>query len=64
MNTPSTRSITDVIDVIVRRGANINSDRMLVVIKLRTRIYRANTTKSQQLRRFAVDKLKVCKLNH
>jgi hypothetical protein len=62
-----------------RRGANANidSDHMLVVIKLRARISRANKTKPQQLRRFAVDSLKdrdvasryydeleVCKLNH
>jgi hypothetical protein len=41
-----------------RRGANINSDHMLVVIKLIARICRANNTKPQQLRRFAVDRLK------
>jgi hypothetical protein len=41
-----------------RRGANIDSDHMLVVIKLRARICRANNTKPQQLRRFAVDRLK------
>jgi hypothetical protein len=41
----------------VRRGANIDSDHMLVVIKLRARIRRANNTKSQQLRRFVVDRL-------
>jgi hypothetical protein len=41
-----------------RRGANIDSDHMRVVIKLRARICRASNTKPQQLRRFAVDKLK------
>jgi hypothetical protein len=41
-----------------RRGANIDSDDMLVVIKLRARICRASNTKPQQLRRFAVDRLK------
>jgi hypothetical protein len=40
------------------RGANIYSDHMLVVIKLRARICRASNTKPQQLRRFAVDILK------
>jgi 2',3'-cyclic-nucleotide 2'-phosphodiesterase (5'-nucleotidase family) len=39
------------------RGANIDSDNMLVVIKLRARICRASNTKPQQLRRFAVDRL-------
>jgi hypothetical protein len=41
-----------------RRGANIDSDHMLVVIKLRARICRASNTKQQQLRRFAVNRLK------
>jgi hypothetical protein len=41
-----------------RRGANIDSDHMLVVIKLRARICHASNTKPQQLRRFAVDRLK------
>jgi hypothetical protein len=41
-----------------RRGANIDSDHMLVVIKLRARICRASNTKPQQLRHFAVDRLK------
>jgi hypothetical protein len=45
-------------NVMVRRGANIDSDHMLVVIKLRTRICRASNTKPQQLRHFAVDRLK------
>jgi hypothetical protein len=48
----------DVIEVMARRGANIDSDHMLVVIKLRARICRANNTKPQQLRRFAVNRLK------
>jgi hypothetical protein len=52
------RHFSDVIDVMVRRGANIDSDHMLVVIKLRARICRASNTKPGQLRRFAVDRLK------
>jgi hypothetical protein len=39
-------------------GANIDSDHVLVVEKLRTRICRAINTKTQQLRRFAVNILK------
>jgi hypothetical protein len=41
-----------------RRVANIDSDHMLVVIKLRARISRTSITKPQHLRRFAVDRLK------
>jgi hypothetical protein len=41
-----------------RRSANIDSDHLLVVIKLRARICRASNTKPQQLTRFAVDRLK------
>jgi hypothetical protein len=41
-----------------QRGANIDSDHMLVVIKLRTRICGARNSKPQQLRRFAVQRLK------
>jgi hypothetical protein len=41
-----------------RRGANIDSDHMLVVIKLRARICHASNTKPHQLRRFSVDRLK------
>jgi hypothetical protein len=41
-----------------RRGANIGSDHMVVVIKLRARICRGSNSKPQQLRRFAVDRLK------
>jgi hypothetical protein len=52
------RHFSDVIDVMARIGENIDSDHMLVVIKLRARICRASNTKQQQLRRFAVDKLK------
>jgi hypothetical protein len=48
---------SDVIDVMARRGANIDSDHMLVAIKLRARICLASNTKPQQLRRFAVDRL-------
>ena len=51
------RDFSDVIDVRDRRGANIDSDHMLVVIKLRYRISRACCTNPQQLRRFAVDRL-------
>jgi hypothetical protein len=54
MDTP----FSDVINVMARRGANIDSDHMLVVIKLRVRICRASNAKPQQLRRFAVDRLK------
>jgi hypothetical protein len=39
------RHFSDVIDVIARRGANIDSDNMLVVIKLRARICRVSNTK-------------------
>jgi hypothetical protein len=52
------RHFSDVIDVMARRGANIDSDHMLFVIKQRARICRASNTKPQQLRRFAVDRLK------
>jgi hypothetical protein len=48
---------SDVIDGMARRGANIDSDHMLVVIKLKARICRASNTKPQQLRRFTVDRL-------
>jgi hypothetical protein len=41
-----------------RRGANIVADHMLVVIKLRTKICRTCNTKPQQLKRFAVERLK------
>jgi hypothetical protein len=41
-----------------RRDTNIDSDHMQVVIKLRARICRTSNTKPQQLRRFAVDRLK------
>jgi hypothetical protein len=47
-----------VIDDMARMGANIDSDHMLVVIKLRARICRASNTNEQQLRCFAVDRLK------
>jgi hypothetical protein len=52
------RHFSDVIDVMARRGANIDLDHMLVVIKLRARICCASNTKPQQLRGFAVDRLK------
>jgi hypothetical protein len=52
------RHFSDVIDVMARRGANIDSDHMLVIIKLRARICRASNTKPQQLRRIAVNTLK------
>jgi hypothetical protein len=58
------RHFSDVIDVMAQRGANIDSDHMLVVIKLRARICRASNTKPQQLIRFAVDRLKVGTSNH
>jgi hypothetical protein len=52
------RHFYDVIDVMARRGANIDSDPMLVILKLRARICRVSNTKPQQLKRFAVDRLK------
>jgi hypothetical protein len=45
------------VDVKTQRGANIDSDHMLVIIKLRYRISWASNTTSQQLRRFAVVRL-------
>ena len=51
------RHFSDVIDVRARRGGNIDSDHMLVVIKLRCRISWAYCTNPQQLKRFAVDRL-------
>jgi hypothetical protein len=53
------RLFSDVIDFITRRGAKIDSDHMLVVIKLKSRICHASNTKPQPLRLFAVDRLKV-----
>jgi hypothetical protein len=41
------RHFSDVIDVMAQRSANIDSDHMLVVIKLRARICRASNTKPQ-----------------
>jgi endonuclease/exonuclease/phosphatase family metal-dependent hydrolase len=38
------RHFSDIIDVMARRGAKIDSDHMLVVIKLRARICRASNT--------------------
>jgi hypothetical protein len=52
------RHFSDVIDVMAWRGVNIDSEHMVVVIKLRARICRASNTKPQQLGRFAVDRLK------
>jgi hypothetical protein len=52
------RHFSDVKDNMAWRGAIIDSDHMLVVIKLRARICRASITKLQQLKRFAVDRLK------
>jgi hypothetical protein len=51
------KHFSDVIDFKARRGANIDSNHMLVVIKLRTRICRPSNTNPQQLRRFVVDRL-------
>jgi hypothetical protein len=52
------RHFSDVIYIMTQRGANIDSDHMPVVIKLRARICRISDTKPQQLRRFAVNRLK------
>jgi hypothetical protein len=54
------RHFSDVIDVMAQRGANIDSDYMLVVIKLRARICRASNTKLQQVRYY--DELESYKL--
>jgi hypothetical protein len=47
------RHFSDVIDVMARKSTNIDSDHMLVVIKMRAR-----NTKPQKLTRFAVERLK------
>jgi endonuclease/exonuclease/phosphatase family metal-dependent hydrolase len=52
------RLFSDVINFMARKGANIDSDHMLVVIKVRAKVFRASNTKPQKLRRFAVDRLK------
>jgi hypothetical protein len=52
------RHFSDVIDVMAWRAANIDSEHMLLVIKLRARICSASNTKPQQLTRFAVNRLK------
>jgi hypothetical protein len=51
------RHFSDAIDLKARRGANIDSDHMLVVKKLRDRKSRASNTTPQQLRRDAVELL-------
>jgi hypothetical protein len=53
------RHFSDLIDVKAQRGANIDSDHILLVITLRAKICRAYTTRQeQQRRRFAVERLK------
>jgi hypothetical protein len=53
------RHFSDVIDVKAQRGANIDSDHILVVIILRAKICRAYIKRQEQQRkRFAVEKLK------
>jgi hypothetical protein len=52
------RHFSVVIDAIARKAANIVSDHMLFVKKLRASICRASNTKPQQLRRFVVNRLK------
>jgi hypothetical protein len=52
------RHFSDFIDVMAWRGANIDSDHMQVVIKLRSRVCRTSNSKPEQLRLFAVDRLK------
>jgi hypothetical protein len=51
------RHFSDVIDVMARKGANIDSAHMLVGLKLRVRIYCASNTKPPKLRRFTVNRL-------
>jgi hypothetical protein len=51
------RKFSDVIDVTVRRDANIDLDHMLVARKLRYRLSRPSNTTPQQLRRFSVERL-------
>jgi hypothetical protein len=57
------RNFSDVIDIKARRGWNIDSDHMLVVIELRYTISRARNTTPQHQRRFAVERLNDRKLN-
>jgi hypothetical protein len=53
------RHFSGVIDVRAKRGANIELDHTLVVITLRAKICRVNTTRQdQQRRRYVVEKLK------
>ncbi len=52
------RHFSDVINVKVRRGANVDSDHFLVVVDVRARIDRAQTARAQATKRFAANKLK------
>ena len=52
------RHFSDVINVKVCRGANVDSDHYLVVVVLRAHINRAQTIRSQASRKIAIERLK------
>jgi sorting nexin-29 len=52
------RHFSDVINVKLSRGANVDSDHFLVVVDVRAHLCVARSTNSQATRRFAISKLK------